>query len=160
MEQKGIAVAIVVTLIIVVVASVLGYYFLVAKKGGEPSGGGLGGIPVYAGAVENTEIAAPIKAGLENSGLSGIDVKGYTSTLYATDAFLIASWYRSKMTELEWTKENDYEATGSFDAYLIFKRGNDGALIMIDGGFHETGFFILYGQWESIQPLWGIFVRH
>jgi hypothetical protein len=159
MNQKGIAPLIIVA-IIVIAAIAVGVGIYTVKRGGEAGGGGSGNIPVYASAVENTEISLYWSGVLENIGLSGIDAKAYDIALYGTDSLLIAPWYMSKMAELGWTKENDYELTGSFDAYLIFKRGNDGALIMIDGGFFDSGFLILYGQWESIQPLWGIFVRH
>jgi hypothetical protein len=150
MNQRGIAPLVIIAIVIVAVVVGVGVY--VVTRGGGSGGGGLGGIPVYAGAVENAYETAEANAGLENIGVSGVGVVGaYTST---QDANTIASWYLSKMVELGWTKENEVTASGNI--FLMFKRGNDGSFILIYNSQGKTDFLILYGQFEFVQQLWSI----
>jgi hypothetical protein len=146
-KERGIGVAVVMAVVIVIIAAVgVSGYFLVR------GGGGPGGLPVYPGAVENIEGAGYVQAGLENIGASAIEVSAYTST---QDVATIASWYRFKMIELGWTKEN--EDVGSSSGGLMFERGNDGAIVMLGSYYETTDIMILYGQWGSIQLLWYYF---
>jgi hypothetical protein len=142
-REKGVSSIVVIAVVIVIIAAVgVGGYFLVR------GGAGPGGLPVYPGAVENIEGTALAKAGLENMGASAIEVSAYTST---QDVTTIASWYRFKMIELGWTKENDDVRSSS--GGLMFERGNDGAIVALDS-YHGTTYIIIsYGQWGSIQLL-------
>ena len=108
--------------IVVATVVIVGVGVYVVTQGG----GGLGGLPAYPGAVENTEGTALAKAGLENMGASAIEVGVYNST---QDVPTIASWPKFKMIELGWTKEN--EDIESSSGGLVFKRGNDGVFIFL-----------------------------
>jgi hypothetical protein len=143
MNQKGIAPWIIVVIVAIVAVCVGLSVYVVTRGGAGPSG-----LPVYPGAVENIEGAALAKAGLENMGASAIEVSAYTST---QDVTTIASWYRFKMIELGWTKENDDVVSSS--GGLMFERGNDGAFIFLSGGPGKTYLVLLYGPFGSIQQL-------
>ena len=108
-------------------------------------------VPVYPGAIENVEASAIMKSGIEKLGTFGAGVEGkvYTST---DSVVTIASWYRSKMAEQRWTKENDLVDPGGRGAFLAFKRGNDGAVIIVLAPWAPetlTSIVIFSGEWQK-----------
>jgi plastocyanin len=132
------AVVAVVVVVIVVVAGVA-VYFLMWKGGGVEA-------LVYPGATENAAASTELRSYLENYHIS-VEVKAYIST---DKVATIAEWYRSKMAELGWSKENDL--VGSTDTALLFKRGNDGALVSLENRSSQTNttFWTLSGSWDTI----------
>jgi len=155
MKQEGISTTVVVAVVIVVAIVVGGFSYLLLKGESSP-----GDLPVYPGAIEEELLTAQVKMYLGYVELSGIEAGAYSSS---QDVTTITSWYRSKMDEFGWTKENDIPAIDG-GGLLIFKQGDYGVLLAVDNynspsdfvlsKTAETVFLILYSQFDTITSAW------
>ena len=108
--------------------------------------------PVYPGATEDTEAEALLQLQFENVGI----VRVYTSL---DSSSTIADWYRTEMTQLGWTKEN--ESTSSYEGqtvyYFLYKQIDRGLILAMEPGEGGNSMIVtLAGSWESISLFLGL----
>jgi hypothetical protein len=141
MKQKGIGAAAVIVIIIVIAAIGAGAYFLVSggEEGAEGEGGGVAGLPKYAGATKADTVAggttSTLMSGVFGKGQSvssGIEYEVYT-TPENTSVSDVLSYYRTEMASDGWTKIYDNTLSYSWGTiscsygFLYFEKGSRAA---------------------------------
>lgn len=156
-EQHGISTSIVIVVFIAIAVVGLGYF---AFSRGEGKGVE-SRVPAYSGAVEieNKSVLSQIQTTLEEYYGITVEVKAYGVS--NGDFNLIASWYRSKMEELGWVKENEIskESFSNNKVGLLYRKDDEGAIIDIIEqmeGELSPWLMIFSGEWENIRTLWNI----
>ncbi len=143
MKEKGIGtgaiIGIVVTVVVVAVVVPLIIIFALGIGGGAP-----GGLPEYPGAT-SYELPPEVQGLLPQ----GIQLKAYSTSASVSD---VINWYKEQMPGQGWT----YDSTHSEESYglLIYQRGNDGAMILVEdwsyGASDITLIVLAAGSYDTI----------